>query len=1137
MSHFRPIRSSPPPKQYSFTNTLVPTSAVSDVSRSSIASTPELASLTPDEISFIEAVIGRASPSATTFLSVFKAYNDVLQERGLDPQNEVVYYGKLLKLGTLKGANWGEKWQMVKVQYGYKLSSAPPARVQAKGGFTGAIAVPRANAARLLQRLKTLQHGDQHDPAELHPGGFLTQTDLTEDTEIESQTDAPPTRYAPRRAPSPSQFTTTTTNSLGLDTGGSERPRSYPPNKLAPTRIIPHWSSKDSQVSETAPSTSTVPPPSYKTAARHAEPVLPKSQFIPRPQPAKSTPTPLFPSTSPPKTVRANGPQTRARRETAVSEEDAWKKIRMAQDEKDAVKFWEDRLVERCWDVWKQGYEWTVTTSAQIAQARDTLILRRNLQKWNARLAERRDFEAQVQTMADQKRLRTALEQWRAALKAKRQAEWRSEMRARMKLVREKREAKLCKDAWAKWRQLYQSRLSRQHYAERLVRRIFSRWKGKLGELDHLDAAADQLMSTQENRALGRTWDVWRRAFALRGLESQIASKVTGRMMRQVIDAWNRRMQDLHTADRYHDALILKRTVARWKASQGRIRALERRADKHIARSDDVLVRAVARVWKAHERGKLLVRVRALRLLRQAWQVWNKRLQLQRDQDAKALAFASRTKSFSSVSALHKWRQQYTTHQNAHTFATQYHSAQLQFKMLFAWRIALRAKLKLIRKARVAEKYFVMRRAWKGWQQSVEERKREKKLQQLVTSKARGIFDAWLRKALRQRVHKLAEQEIENRVKTRVLKNALGQWTNRVIAIKLRELEVSQKRDKIMLLTAVRKWKAVCIRHVEELNLMESYQDVKREENMRRMFYKWLAAARLARHRRVALQDAETEMRRRRVAIVWDKWHGRFQTEKLLPMERTFVLQNQHALMYRAFVTWHSKTHSLPAVRFHASHVKAKFWTRWRDSMPKALQAKEAREMDKKAVLSRIFAKWLQAYRTKIALRAVIRARNMGLPSAASRPQRQSLLSRPTPQPSIPRSIFPRPAVRRTVPETDTEAETEPEVPTPLVQPQPRAPAPRTGIASLLASRPVGRPNPNPEAKAARPRLNTRSVGTREPSPARSRASRGVSPTRSAISRPSSSAPGRGSLWLELQEIQKRARTPASATRSPPASP
>ena len=83
---------------------------------------------------------------------------------------------------------------------------------------------------------------------------------------------------------------------------------------------------------------------------------------------------------------------------------------------------------------------------------------------------------------------------------------------------------------------------------------------------------------------------------------------------------------------------------------------------------------------------------------------------------------------------------------------------------------------------------------------------------------------------------------------------------------------------------------------------MESYQDVKREgkatlvlvkrlcisqfllENMRRMFYKWLAAARRVRHKRVILQEREDEMQKIRLESAWDKWRGRFQEEKLLPL-------------------------------------------------------------------------------------------------------------------------------------------------------------------------------------------------------------------------------------------------------------
>lgn len=57
---------------------------------------------------------------------------------------------------------------------------------------------------------------------------------------------------------------------------------------------------------------------------------------------------------------------------------------------------------------------------------------------------------------------------------------------------------------------------------------------------------------------------------------------------------------------------------------------MEKRADKHLARQDDVLIRAVARVWKARERGKLLERVRALRLIKVTWSVWRERIRQHR---------------------------------------------------------------------------------------------------------------------------------------------------------------------------------------------------------------------------------------------------------------------------------------------------------------------------------------------------------------------------------------------------------------------------------------------------------------------------------------------------------------------------
>ena len=67
------------------------------------------------------------------------------------------------------------------------------------------------------------------------------------------------------------------------------------------------------------------------------------------------------------------------------------------------------------------------------------------------------------------------------------------------------------------------------------------------------------------------------------------------------------------------------------------IQALERKADRHVTRQDDLLLRAVLRIWRAHERGKQLERYRASKLLKQKWTVWQLHIRDLRYQESQFL--------------------------------------------------------------------------------------------------------------------------------------------------------------------------------------------------------------------------------------------------------------------------------------------------------------------------------------------------------------------------------------------------------------------------------------------------------------------------------------------------------------------
>jgi protein SFI1 len=332
-THFAPLRASTPP-------------AISDVSRSSALSTAELTRLTPDQVEFLDAVIRRAPPSATTFIHIFKAYNDVINERGLDAENEVEYYKKLLKIGTLKGENWASKWRAVRAQNGYTVPKQPLPRATPTTQQTHRLPAkitpmplqPQSSTTRLLQRLKGLQHDRLVRPSESPPDDLFSRTDVT-DTEADSPPRAIP---LPERGRSLSELTTTD-NTLGLDVGPFS---SHPPSStLAPSKPTGwRWPERDPEIDKSVPFLTSTPPLSPHKFASRPTPASGRQQ-VSRPLPIASAP-------------RAPLADLRTPNQPAAYQDDAWDKIRVAEDEKLADQFRNERLLQQCFDVWRQGQDW-----------------------------------------------------------------------------------------------------------------------------------------------------------------------------------------------------------------------------------------------------------------------------------------------------------------------------------------------------------------------------------------------------------------------------------------------------------------------------------------------------------------------------------------------------------------------------------------------------------------------------------------------------------------------------------------------------------------------------------------------------------------------------------------------------------
>ena len=105
----------------------------------------------------------------------------------------------------------------------------------------------------------------------------------------------------------------------------------------------------------------------------------------------------------------------------------------------------------------------------------------------------------------------------------------------------ESREAALRRDAWARWRQLYQSRLMQQRFAVRLVERYFERWKDRLRNVDAMKGRADHVVVAREGKTVVRCWDSWVRAVELRSAEREVSERVGPRVVRGSMAFWRQR--------------------------------------------------------------------------------------------------------------------------------------------------------------------------------------------------------------------------------------------------------------------------------------------------------------------------------------------------------------------------------------------------------------------------------------------------------------------------------------------------------------------------------------------------------------------------------------------------------------------
>ncbi|KAJ2930801.1 hypothetical protein H1R20_g6288, partial [Candolleomyces eurysporus] len=268
------------------------------------------------------------------------------------------------------------------------------------------------------------------------------------------------------------------------------------------------------------------------------------------------------------------------------------------------------------------------------------------------------------------------------------------------------------------------------------------------------------------------------------------------RILDNAFTRWRNYLRVYGVADRLYEDRLKARMVKRWTRHLAQISVKFILESQPFEGADH---RAVMRVWKAHKNGRLLEQIRSQRLKALALKKWKDKLDVYRADEVRAEKYSARTGSFLAARAISMWKAALKDVRSREQLADAFHMSHLAIVTVHQWRKRLRQRIKMVKVAKAASHYFQMRQAWFRWIEMFEARRRERLLQLYEVNQKKRVFEAWLHKAQLYKARNMAVQEMQHRIAERILRSTLARWTERVIALKSRELDISQHCNMVVL--------------------------------------------------------------------------------------------------------------------------------------------------------------------------------------------------------------------------------------------------------------------------------------------------------------------------------------------------
>ncbi|WVR07735.1 hypothetical protein IAU60_004778 [Kwoniella sp. DSM 27419] len=931
------------------------------------------------DLDVVEEIFHRGR-DATSFPQIFGPYTEVLQERGISPTSDSVYYSFLLKVGVIKAQRWADKWAIWKEARETVQAAGTPPR--------SPFGVSRSPATHLKAHSPLSSPGSRGHSSSLAEVKsrvpFLTSASSDLD---EGYDDNPPIIAQTGRDAGYNSFV------HGRPSPRKEMHRSRREIHRSMVGYTPDQSLVDRVDASFTPPMRTSTPvfartPRYQQAGRpSAYSLSDVDQIVDQSTEdltALGLSTPkgsaiVLPSTSPTWYDRLEELPERDRRAM----------------ERKAGDFYALGLMGRCWDMWTKTSEFYRVAYRNIPVARDNLLLRQLLERWSqatrrqlthANTAEqhrslqlkeavlRRWQEAAREhqlgllqdhwsRQRDNRHLMAAFHRWKAAGEKKRTDRWKMDMADKELRFSERRDGFLVRRILKRWRIETRARIATTEANRRTCVQIFDQWYGVTTRKQTHSALLDLFTGHK----LAGHLTQWRKKTVLAPLEMQVEASRNHRLMRSLFGRWRLSARQNQQSTLFDRRRRLLSVMDGWKDAVTRQKRLARRA---VIFDEMRLLHHATRQWKLESWSRLLLSAREKRIQSKTWDAWaDRHARVGHLNDAADSMVAKRETTRIQV-LFSRWRASASTRARDALHAQLVHDKNRRSKVLTKWHEAskiIRVNSELAGKAHA---YFLLRTAFGAWRRESAVKIAQHWVEQREQRAVRGVFERWLGMAARYQDLSKRESVYQQYTDKRVLKERLDQWTGRVVEVKDRELRVARAYDERVLDDTFSRWRdrAATIRS-NQMKADDS-QEIRQLEGQRRILRVWRYRAK--RERRLRLMgDTSVQARDQRlVREAFEVWYERKRGRELAAVEDEVAFLHENVILYGVMDRWKAATEILPGISANATRLKTRTMRTWLAALQKQRHADRLRAEREQKLISEVFEVWRNAAERKAALHA-----------------------------------------------------------------------------------------------------------------------------------------------------------------------